>query len=654
MKDSQKYRTQRLLLLLAIVSFLVAVLEGCLYYAEEPVFFRILLILQNGINAFAFKPSITLTNAIDLMASHQTPLYTVVGYAYGAAVFTAPYCTIAMVYKVLERVMRVVFSLRRRSRGEHIILFGYNADVRAMLRNYRRTGRRNPCIHIIADYQFSSEERYALTKQGHCLHSLNALRAEEQELHALLRRACVDQADHIILFEENPVSNFSLLQIFSLHKDDGGFALKPGAKITCRCEDPSIGELIADHYRPDADGSYGYDLELVSIPELQVRRMYSECPLHTCYLGSDVPLREWHAHVLLIGFGTIGQQALLQAINLGVVHRQNRIVIDVYDTDIDSRMEIFANRFHARSFEKNGRTLRIRPETADGELLIRCHPEDVRTSGFFETIEAAHAEMPYTYVVAAIDDVSIGVHCAMRLSRIFSEHSDRHTPILLRMDSDRRLASYIHHNTGSFSDVRLLEERSVVLTLDNILNREVNTMAKRFHHLYSGIQVVSKGESGWDTGTETAEALWNGTSLFKRDSSKALASHSSVKQVILDQLVRELKLPGVDEAIAQRIGEDGSLMTYDGKIWHLREDEDAFLRALEADAFADTVAAMEHRRWCYFVASVGWYGGKPRNDARKVHDCLVPFDALCADEKGRTTVKYDLMVLMQRYLSGAA
>jgi len=653
MKDAQKFRTQKLLLLLAILSFLGAVAEGCLYYADQPFFFRILLILQNGINAFAFKPSISISDAINLMTAHSTPVYTVVSYIYGAAVFTAPYCTVAMIYKVLERLMHMVVTLRWQKRGEHIVIFGYNSDISAMLKNYDSAAHKKQYIHIISDYSFDSEERYALTKQGHRIHSIKVFSMEQKDLYARLKKAYVDHADHIILFEENAVSNFSLLQIFSLRQDDGGFALKQGAKITCRCEDSSIAELIAEHYRPGADGNYGYDLELVSIPELQVRRMFSEHPLHTFYAGSDVPLSAWHMHILIIGFGMIGEQTLLQAMNLGVVHRNNRIVIDIYDTDIDRKTDIFVNRFHNDSFEIGGRTIRLRKETADGELLIRCHADDVRTNSFFEGIRAAHTEMPFTYAVAAIDDMSIAVHCAKRLSQFFSENGGKHTPILLRMDTDRRIAEYMSSNNGPFSEVGIIESRPAVLTLENILNREVNAMAKQFHQLYSGIQIVSKGETVRDTGSRTANAHRNDASLFKRESSKALASHSSVKQVIMEQLVRELSLPGIEDAIRERIGTDGSLMTYDGKIWHLREDEDAFLRTLSADAFACTIAQMEHRRWCCFVASVGWRCGKPRDDARKVHDCLVPFDALCADEKGRTTVKYDLMAMMQCYLSFA-
>lgn len=650
MKEKNKQHTRRFLLVLAIMSFLIAAFEGTLYYSEKPAFFRILLVLQNSINAFAFKPSISLTDAITLMDNHRTPLYIAIGYSYGAAVFTAPYCTLAVVYKVLERLMRVMFGLRHGKRDEHIAVFGYNDSVRAMLRNYDQSAHKKRCIHIISEYAFTSEERYELISKGCRLHQMAVLRADEKELHFLMEKAMLDRADHVILFEDSSVTNFSLLQIFSLTEGDGRFALKSGTRITCRCEDDSIGELIADYYRTSADGKTGYSLEIVSIPELQVRKMFCEKPLHSTFLHTDLPVSQWHTHLLILGFGQIGQQTLLQAINLGVFHSQNEIVIDIYDQDIANRMEIFANRFAMQTFEKDGLTICLRPEAADGRLLIRGHKLNVRFQEFFEEIRVCHREMPFTYAVAAIDDISVGVHCVMQLAALFTECGTPHIPILMRMDSDRRLAKYINNNDSTLADVFLIEDRAIVLSLDLILNREINSMARQFHHLYSGIQVVSKNEMGWDTDIADAEELWSSTSLFRRESSKALAAHSSVKQVIFERLAKELGLSDVDAAIDALIGTDGSLMTYDGKIWHLREDEDGFLAALAKSPFADAAARMEHRRWCYFVASSGWRYGV-RDDARKIHNCLLTFDALCQDENGRTTVKYDLMALMQRYLA---
>ena len=75
-----------MLLLLSIASFIIATLEGFLFYDNENLFFRILMIIQNSINTFGFKPSISLLDAMNLMETKTTILYTVVGYAYGIAI----------------------------------------------------------------------------------------------------------------------------------------------------------------------------------------------------------------------------------------------------------------------------------------------------------------------------------------------------------------------------------------------------------------------------------------------------------------------------------------------------------------------------------------------------------------------------------------
>ncbi|MEE3406084.1 MAG: hypothetical protein VZR73_18605, partial [Acutalibacteraceae bacterium] len=142
------------------------------------------------------------------------------------------------------------------------------------------------------DTEFSNDQRYDLSKRGYLVHCYNVLNAEEKELSYLLKKSGCQEAEHIILMDNNSINYFSILQVFSMKNGDGGFVLRKGAKITCRCEEDSIAQLIADYYRVEKDCEFGYDLEIVSLPELQVRQMYREVPLYSCYLGKDLPLRE--------------------------------------------------------------------------------------------------------------------------------------------------------------------------------------------------------------------------------------------------------------------------------------------------------------------------------------------------------------------------
>ena len=110
----------KIVLILAIFSFIVAMIEGSLYYTINNIFFKTLLILQNGINAFMFKPSISISDAIEFIEQNKhDAMYTVIGYLYGIAVFTAPYCTIATVYKIIESLLRVMVNFSKKKKWHH-------------------------------------------------------------------------------------------------------------------------------------------------------------------------------------------------------------------------------------------------------------------------------------------------------------------------------------------------------------------------------------------------------------------------------------------------------------------------------------------------------------------------------------------------------
>jgi len=57
------------------------------------------------------------------------------------------------------------------------------------------------------------------------------------------------------------------------------------------------------------------------------------------------------------------------------------------------------------------------------------------------------------------------------------------------------------------------------------------------------------------------------------------------------------------------------------------------------DAEVERMAQLEHGRWNIERLRNGWRFGKPRADARKIHDCLVPWDVLPDGEDG--VKKYD-------------
>ena len=74
--------------------------------------------------------------------------------------------------------------------------------------------------------------------------------------------------------------------------------------------------------------------------------------------------------------------------------------------------------------------------------------------------------------------------------------------------------------------------------------------------------------------------------------------------------------------------------------------EEELLEEMKKDGFAYELASLEHRRWCCYMASVGWRAGE-RSDKFRRNPCLVTQQKLM--ETRPEMCKYDLMSLMARY-----
>lgn len=141
------------------------------------------------------------------------------------------------------------------------------------------------------------------------------------------------------------------------------------------------------------------------------------------------------------------------------------------------------------------------------------------------------------------------------------------------------------------------------------------------------------------------EKEWNRILLFRRASSKAAACHEEVKQLIMEKLAQENGID-LEKKIDQLVGQKGSLLEYTGLAWRLKGSEEDFIKEIKKDGFAYSLASLEHRRWCYFMASMGWKYGD-RDDHFKQNPCLVTQEKLL--ETKPEMCKYDLMSLMARY-----
>lgn len=657
MKEKTKFKARKALCVLAIISTCIATMEGLLFYNSDEygnLFFRLLLVLQNSIYAFTFRTTISLKDAMNFMDSNPTFLNMVVGYAYGIAVFTAPYCTIAFLYKILERLFRLLLVTRVHNDDEHIVIFGYNEDVKILLNNGITISpkkdreetflpRRKPKyrIHIVEFDGISTEEKYELMKKGYYVHQFDFRKASQEELEYLMKQSFAGKAKYILLMEESSINNFSLLQMFRLKNTEKTkrVVLREEVKIFCRCEDSGVERLIGDYYDNGIDREVGaaYDLELFSFSEYQVRAMYDETPLHFYYVDSELPIEQWDLNLLIIGFGKIGQQALLQAMNNGVFHGENKICIDVVDYNIEEKAGIFANYFSDDMFEMDNSHFKVCSDVADGSLEIRFHNMDVRYRQFHALM--GEGAKTYNYVIIALSDTTTAMHCALELEEVFMRYGKKNVPIVMRMDYDKRVAEYVTNNETTFSDVRIMKDKEELLTLDDIVNDSIDQKAKDYHFFYQRIQI---GETG-------KEMPWNKLQLTMRDSNRAVANHEKIKARFIESLIKEYGLKK-EELIETLVGKEGKLLHYDGTGWKLNGEEvvkkQVFEQALRENRLGYEMAKMEHRRWTYFMLSRGWSVDKSRSSKRS-NPCILPQEKLM--KSNIEICQYDLMYLLAEY-----
>lgn len=648
---------KKVLLGLAIFSFVITFIEGCLYYDDiENELFRFLIIIQNSIKAFAFRTDISIEDMLGDIVTHPGLFRQIIGYAYGVACFTAPYCTLTFCYKIITKLLKINLFISKRKKYRHIIIFGYNDEVKALLADKEYISNNKYKIHIVVgDNSAEKDEEYILHNKIE-LHPVDFLSLSENQISYFLKRIEAELAEDIILFEESSSRNFSLYNLFfseecrNYLKKNG---MKENVKFFCRCEDAGIEQIIQDYHDSyvlsDICNEFCSDLEIISVPELRIRKMLEKNPLHSYYLNSGVrDMNEWHLHILIIGFGKLGQQLLLQTMSQGVTGSRNNIIIDVVDYDVEKKKSIFVNTFSDEYMEFHDNDYIISSDKADGLLKIRFRNMDIRYQQFEKLLQNLGEVGAFTYVAICVEDPDTTLHCMSKINR-YIRSCDRDNKLIcdnvclgVRMDFDKRMEKYVTENNKTYKNVFAIEATSNAISLEGLLNDKVDRKAKDFNYIYNTINI--NPDSGFKNVEEDRYNLWKKMSLFRRNSSRALAEHETVKQLLIKDVSKE--------DMEKWFGENGELLEYRAGNWFYKTNEDDFVKVqsdIEKYPVVSEFSRMEHRRWCYFMASARWKDtDKPdKSDIFLENPCMATWENLTLHRPKYCV--YDLIPLLMKY-----
>ncbi len=622
--DAKWKRYTPMLWVLAGFSFAAALAEGYFYYgqyAAHPLL-RVLMTVQNALKAFLFSPDLEIKEVAAALDGAAEPELAA-GYAYGVAVFTAPLCTATALFLLAERAVCRAFAGLRNWGGTPVLVCGYNADVRAMLEGQERKDPRRYRIHLACAEPLDDKILLWLARHGAVCHQADLLTMPEGRRTALFRRIRLDRVKLVLLMEPSATRNFSLYRALTAP----GSPLGEGARCYCLCEDEAARRIIEDAC-DQSRGSGRAELSLFSLAEMEADSVFASVPLHTVNLEREESRPDrLDVHLLIAGFGAVGQQVLLQAVNLGVLSSSNRVCIDVVDQDMERGWERFTNRFHPSvDAEPDGDEIRLAPPTADGELRIRFHRADVMGRGFARLIERLHGEMPLTYAAVCPGQADAGMHCAVELQKLGGGF-----PVALRMEQDLEAAEYLEQDRGTFREVFPIPVSSRLLSVDYISDEDRARQAREFNRAYQEVQPVPEGGHG----SESGEDGWRELKMYQRRANFLLCRHQVVKRAInpLSPEMRERCFG--PEGIILRRGADG---------YHCGRDGRAMSDAINAVPEIRELAMTEHRRWCCVMAADGWHLAARKNEALRQTPYLTTWEIMCREHPD--VAVYDLLTYL--------
>lgn len=314
------------------------------------------------------------------------------------------------------------------------------------------------------------------------------------------------------------------------------------------------------------------------------------------------------AHLLLVGFGSLGAEFLQEYANAGVFNPFALNSISVLVVNAKEQVEGFVLSHPAAGQVFDIQVCDAAPSSAEAQRFI----------------EEQQSRQPFTHLIVIEESMEAGMALLLRNQQTLSGCA---VGFYAPRPQDARLCKDAF--TNSFRVFCPFGENRTVYHPDRVFKDKMMDLARAFHRSYeqAGRTYISS------SGTEIEKDSWSTLSEHLQRSNLALALHQKTKTELLHRLSAEGF--GETKALLSRCAQ-----TMQGK--SLLEKAEAILN----DPVTEYLAATEHRRWCNFHLMQNWRFGA-RDDTQKNHPCLITdWQEFIQDEKRRATVCYDILAYL--------
>jgi len=418
---------------------------------------------------------------------------------------------------------------------------------------------------------------------------------------AVLKRARVDKARRIFALDDDDLTNLKVANMVSRFVEK---CRRTDRKKPLECfvfiRNPDMRALLHQHdLLPASSPESKISFRCVDINGQSARDAFTRLPL----AGLTLDASGQRPRLLVIGFGHTGAGVALQAALIAHFPCGGKLLVQVVDEqakrNIAKLHHSYPNLSLVADLEVVGASL-DQPETSERVRQI-CREG------------TASGELLACIVCHDNDDISNFVQ-GLRLIRNLHDLS---TPVAVSLSNRTFLVGCMESGAGSLckNQLRLYPFGMAedIWNYNAILNPKLDELAEVFHQSYFDSQeakrakILAQGKEPPER--RPAEKPWEVLDEQYRNANRALADHLPYK-------LHAMGLKAV------------SLKEYAG-------------RTIQEPVAADmeTLAKMEHARWCAERWLAGWVKGN-RDDKARIHNDLVPWDELSPEER---FIDYDLI-----------
>ncbi len=635
-----------IMIILAVLCLVICLVQGAVYYATvtgDGLALAAKTVL-NMARAFVMEAELSISELEDWLALQQDARLQWLGWAYMTSLVLAPLCTAAALLLAIRRLMYRTFAAMHNLRKTRVVVFGDTSWARDVVRGAAADHR---AIYF-PDQPLTDEAELGYTRAG-----ITLVPADTPML-SVFRKYRVNRASYVALMSWQETDNFAAFCQLADYLDKVG-CKKP---ITCFLlyEHYELGALV-NRYHETLRVKDKLELVMINPAEQTARDILQERPLYSANIHSDAlagwdpasgaGANPWDVHLVIAGFGAFGRQLALQSMSQGVLHGSARLVMDVFDLNIEQKLGVFLRQFAPGATAALQRGVAVGGVLADAQLtlplsgcmdgcvVMRFFSADVHSAAFEDLVAGVAADAPITYAAVCFGDVSAEVGGLVTLDRALRRQGDPHVPLMLYLEAEGGLRQVLQTRGANFADVCVVGDAPESVRLDQLKALAEDPYAMQFNHHYNLINENGlRDPSSWSQPQQFDAAKvresWHKMDLKDQEASRLVSEHQNIKRMLVTYygwLETDRQQPFAEYLAAHPDGNE----ELRGRLVQLLaiEDTAAFVAALNADAALRQLGMLEHRRWAQVKYMQGFSYAPLSNKTLLTNKCLITWDELC-------------------------